>query len=314
MPVVWLWKLILHGKTQWRWFWDIEISIIDKAYLNSEKTVELDGCIVDLDKGFRLNKNDRTENEVIRSVNHEFNAEIREKWNAEQQSTANVTFYSDTSNEQNSIISTCLSLNASITVVANGIRNEGKMIDKLIEANYIAEELEKAATNDNSMVGLQCIHQYTRSSFLNASLNNFLCNKDFSKVENLGPYLKLLLVHFKDYPIRSDELTVYRGVNLSSEDLDAYQRAVGRGEYRWYCFTSTSKSKKVAEFYDTNSLMTINLKKRYPDDGRAVDISVLSQFPEEEEVLLRADVQFCVEKVELGKEQTKHLINIQAYV
>jgi hypothetical protein len=56
------------------------------------------------------------------------------------------------------------------------------------------------------------------------------------------------------------------------------------------------------------------LNKRHPNDGRAVDIAVLSQFPEEEEVLLRADVQFCVEKVELGKEQTKHLINIQAYV
>jgi hypothetical protein len=108
--VVWLWKLISHGKTQWCLFWDIEISILDKAYLNKEKTVELDGCIVDLDKGWRLNKNDRTENEVIRSVNRDYKAEIREKWNAEQQLTANVTFYSDKSSEQNSIISTCLSL------------------------------------------------------------------------------------------------------------------------------------------------------------------------------------------------------------
>lgn len=262
----------------------------------------------------RLNKNDNSENEVIRSVNHEYKAEIRKKWNAEQQLTTAVTFYSDTSGESNPIIGTCLSLNATITAVANGICNEGKLIGKSIEANYIAEELERAAKNDSSMIGFQCIHQYTRSSFLSTSVNKFLCNNDSSKLENLGPYLKLLLVHFKEYPIRSNELTVYRGVNLSSEDLDAYQQAVGRGTFRWYCFTSTSKSRKVAEFYDTNALMIINLNKRYPNDSRAVDIAVLSQFLEEEEVLLRADVEFRVKKVELGEEQTKHLINIQAYV
>lgn len=309
-----MWKLISDKKSQWYWFWDIEISIVDKAYRNKEKTVELDDCIVNLEKGWRLNKNDNSENEVIRSVNHEYKAEIRKKWNAEQQLTTTVTFYSGTSSESNPIIVTCLSLNVSITTMVNGIRNEGKLIGKPIEANYIAEELERAAKNDSSMIGFQCIHQYTRSSFLSTSVNKFLCNKDSSTLENLGPYLKLLLVHFKEYPIRSNQLIVYRGVNLSSEDLDAYQRAVGRGTFRWYCFTSTSKSRKVAEFYDTNALMIINLNKRYPNDSRAVDIAVLSQFPEEEEVLLRADVEFCVEKVELGKEQTKHLINIQAYV
>ena len=312
--MVWLWKFISDGRTRWILFSNFERSILDKAYLNKEKTVELDDCIVDLDKGWRLNKNGRPNNEVIRCVNHEYKAVNREQWNAEQQLTANATFYSATSSEQNSIISTCLSLNASINVVANGIRNEGKIIGKQIEANYIADELESAASNDNYMVGLQCIHQYTRSSVLNTSIKKFLCNKDLSKVKNLGPYVKLFLVHFKEYSIHSNELTVYRGVNLSSEDLYAYQRAVGRGTFRWYCFTSTSKRKEVAQLYATNALMIINLNKRYPNDGRAVDIAVLSQFPEEEEVLLRADVEFCVEKVELDTEQTKHFIYIQAYV
>jgi hypothetical protein len=123
----------------------------------------------------------------------------------------------------------------------------------------------------------------------------------------------LLFLHFKEYPLQVDNLVVYRGVNLQPEDIRAYQQAAGNGILRWYGFISTSKSRKVAEFYNANTLMEIHLNKRYPNDGRAVDIGVLSQFPEEEEVLLRAGVEFCVEKVEQD-DQSKYLIRIKAYV
>jgi hypothetical protein len=312
---VWLWIDVSLGKNQLQLFWDVEISILDKAYLNNEKRVELDHCIVDFDQGWQLSKEDETKTaEVFRSLNRDYKAKIRQKWNVEQQSKESAAFYSSTLSDQTPLISKCLALDANISIVANGIRHEGAIIGKPIEANYIANELEQAANNDKSIIGLQCIHQYTRSSFLSTSLNRFLCNDDFSKVDILGPYLKLLFLHFKEYPIHVNEMKVYRGVNLSSQDLYAYQQAENKGKFRWFGFASTSKSRKVANFYDTNTLMIITLNKHYANDGRAVDIAALSQFPEEEEVLLRAGVEFCVEKIELGDEQEKHLLYIKACV
>ncbi|CAF1167982.1 unnamed protein product [Adineta ricciae] len=311
---IWLWKFISPEKVHWLWFWNIEILILDHAYLNKQKSVELDSCIVNFDEGCRVNKEDGTKTEVIRVTDPQYNAKIREKWNAKHQLAEHVTFYNDTSSDRTPILDKCLSLDVNISAVANGIRNEGRLIGKPIEANYIAEELERAAQDDRSFVGLQCIHQYTRSSFLYISLNEFLCNNDLSKLDNLGPYLKLLFLHFKEYSLTADALTVYRGTNLSSTELQAYRQAIGPNTYRWFGFISTSRSRKVAEFYDANTLMIIQLKKQYPNDGRAVDIRVLSQFPEEEEVLLRAGVQFCVKKFELDEQKEKHIIHIEAYV
>ncbi|CAF3389919.1 unnamed protein product [Rotaria sp. Silwood2] len=311
---IWLWMTKSSGKNLWKWFWDIEVAILDNAYLNNEKRVELDHCTVDFDRGWKLDKIDGTQTPVIRSVNREHKAKVRAEWYAAQQSTESPAFYSDTYGDETAIITKCLSLDANISAVASGILCEGRLIGKPIEADYIAKELEQVANNDSSLVGLQCIHQYTRSSFLNNSLNSFLCSEDFNKVETLGPYLKLLFLHFKKYPINVDQMVVYRGINLSSEDILHYQQAIDKGIFRWFGFTSTSKSRKVAEFYDTNALMIIRLIKRYPNDGRAVNIAILSQFPEEQEVLLRAGAQFRVEKVELNEEQKKHLIHIEAYV
>lgn len=103
-------------------------------------------------------------------------------------------------------------------------------------------------------------------------------------------------------------------VNLSNEEIPSYEQVIGQGTFRWCGFTSTSRSRQVAEFYDANVLMIIQLTKHYPNDGHAIDMKILSQFPKEDELLLRANVQFRVEKLEYDQEKNKHLIYIEALV
>ncbi|CAF0837909.1 unnamed protein product [Adineta steineri] len=199
--VVWLWTNAPLKENKWYFFWDVEITILDKAYLNKEKRVELDHCIVDFEQSLQFSKKDGTEGNILRSINRGYDADIH-KWNVKHQLTESGAFYSDMSSDQTPIISKCLSLDADVSDVANGIRREGTMIEKPIEADHIANELEQAARDKNSLIGLYCIRQYTRSSFLNNSVYKFLCNNDLGKINILGPYVKLLFLHIKTYPIR----------------------------------------------------------------------------------------------------------------
>lgn len=197
------------------------------------------------------------------------------------------------------IITCCLehSVSTSLSALIVGIRKEGSLIGQKLQADNLVKELEKIHEMDSVSIGLRCIHLYTKSSFLFKILNKFLHERDYNKIATLGHFCKILYLQFEKCRTNIDSLKLYRGENLRTHELRAYKRATGKGSYQLRGFTSTSKSKDIAEKFVRNALLIMRLEKRY-NDGRALDISKLSQFQEEDEVLLRPGVEFSIDKYE----------------
>ena len=161
------------------------------------------------------------------------------------------------------------------------------------------EELQKSAAT-----------LYSAASFLYKLLNSTLRNHDESKIDTLGPFSYLLwqyLLFNKDKNVR----LVYRGVNLTQEMIEEYKKTVDdecpgfRKKIIWPAFTSTTKDRQVAEIYG-NTLFIISLL-----DGNRKDISSLSFFPDEQEVLLGNDYVFLVDNVEYDSITKKYIIRIK---
>lgn len=100
-------------------------------------------------------------------------------------------------------------------------------------------------------------------------------------------------------------MILYRGELLEENMKQCYQKAVGTLR-SWLGFTSTSKNRQVAEIFG-NTLFIITFHERA---GYSVtrDISRVSQYPTEEEVLLRSGVIFMIDKTEMDHTNTKYLI------
>jgi hypothetical protein len=105
------------------------------------------------------------------------------------------------------------------------------------------------------------------------------------------------------------EYTVYRGTSLSEKMIEEYRAAVGK-IIVWPAFTSTSKDRHVAEFCSGNALFIIEVSGIHSQGVR--DISSLSQFPEEREVLFCGGQSFVVLKIEWDSESGKYLIYMSA--
>ena len=170
----------------------------------------------------------------------------------------------------------------------------------------MAEQLRACKTNSRREVSKTCIHLYTRESFLFRVLNTALRENDYSKVNTLGPLSFLIRNYFHTY--RGFIGTVYRGVNLSSTEIQMYRKAVSFW-YTWPSYTSTSKNRSMADFRG-NTLFIIDIVEMTFTTPRAFDISELSYFPSEEEVLLAAGTSFQVISVELDLRQ-KYIINVK---
>ena len=56
------------------------------------------------------------------------------------------------------------------------------------------------------------------------------------------------------------------------------------------------------------------MNKIYEHDKKAIDISLFSDFPNEEEILLKPGVEFTVDKVIENEHDGKHYIHLNAYV
>jgi hypothetical protein len=144
---------------------------------------------------------------------------------------------------------------------------------------------------------------YTAESFLYKLINSSLRNNDMSKVDTLGPFCYLLYHRLRLDRVRGDQL-LYRGTTLSIEMLNEYKQAVGK-EIVWLPFTSTSKERRVAEVYRGNTLFIISSKDTWRPQN---DISKLSYYPDEQEVLLSPLYSFTFDRVELDSTSEKYLI------
>lgn len=168
----------------------------------------------------------------------------------------------------------------------------------------MAEHLRKCRDRQDAY---QCAaYLYTAESFLYPLVNATLRNDDRSKIDTLGPYCSLLFTYIKT---NKDPITteLYRGTILTPEMINEYKQAVGT-KIVWSSFTSTSKDRRVANSFG-NTLFVIKEGLGIPCQK---DMSALSEYPSEQEVLFYAGHTFTVDKVELDPKTGKYVVYMGA--
>ncbi|CAF3587290.1 unnamed protein product [Rotaria socialis] len=186
------------------------------------------------------------------------------------------------------------------------------------EAEWMAEQLMKVKTGTLQEIGECCAHLYTMESFLCQKLNEIMrLVADYEKqsiwqgkLETFGPFALLLEQYITN--AKSDEpIVVYRGAYLSDEMIRSYQKFMrskssdSDDDYMspsFPAFTSCSRNRSKAEEFG-NVLFIIELPFK-----RSIDVSSCSDYPGEEEELIKSGVLFVIEHVEYDSASKKHLI------
>jgi len=209
-----------------------------------------------------------------------------------------------------------LNIDNELQSLATALEREGLKLRKRTEAEILIDVLCKLIDTTPDKVVQGCLRLYSMETFIYTQLNQFLLEADETKIETYIPFVRLLYFCFDQMPsIEVHGIKVYRGMNLPSSMIDAYKEAMKINmSFRWAGFSSTTKSRKFAENFNSSSLFIMELKKIYSREKKAIDISGYSQFPKEEEVLLKAGVEFTVEEVNYDDEKKKHYIYLNVYV
>jgi hypothetical protein len=350
----WCWKSVSDpwstiNEEQWHRYTDVEIEIIEDAFNEKKDEVEIDnGYIIDL----RLMlQNDRLDKSNTRPVKRESaprtnhnNDPTREQRFALPIAVTSLSLTSASSpsdREQEwkgtgNCGSTYQILELAqqdkniayvVEEAARGIIEEGEAQGKTNEALWLAHRLldvkrlgdsvqvvEYWTPEIPSFIGQTCVNLYTKESFWYKTLN--LVMQDSSKVtrkhvKTLGPFCFLLQNYLRQNE-KYDIPTVFRGIDLTDE-----QRRIFSNDVQFCSFTSASKSRPVAEFYNRNTLLVIdlNMKKREGlDVGRAgAFIARWSFFPLEEEFLFWPQTSFHFIRAEYDKLNEKHIIYLKSY-
>ncbi len=290
---------------QWETYSKADQRFLEHAYQRGQSLIELHENFISFNEGLQVSNN--YEAYIVKRVILKLKSR-RRKYRS-------LAFSRGESVQPIPIIDQCLSssVNTSISALIEGIQREGLLQKKQSEAKEAIEILKKIPENDTDLIGLRCVYLYTRNSFIHQMLNKFLRDQDFNKISTLGPLCKLIYSQFSKYRLKPNEaesLIVYRGATFNSAELRAFKRGTGKTSFYWLEFVSTSKSLKVAKLFVGNVLLVIRLNKLY-GDGRAMQIQKVSEFEEEEEVLLRPGVEFSIKTWvcddEVNKKYTFHL-------
>jgi hypothetical protein len=193
---------------------------------------------------------------------------------------------------------------------------EGFELRKIDESEDLINKLCTLIAATPDKVGQGCLCLYSMKTFLYSKFNQFLREADETKIAIYRPFVRLLYFCFDTMSsIEVHDIKVYRGMDLSPAMIDTYKEAKESSiQFWWAAFSSTTKSREFAESFNTNTLFIMILKKIYLREKKAIDISGYSQYPEEEEVLLKYGIEFTVEKVNYDNGKKKHYIYLNVYV
>ncbi len=126
-----------------------------------------------------------------------------------------------------------------------------------------------------------------------------------SKTLTLGPFCLLLW----DDPINKNmktNMTLYRGVSLTDEQIDKYERmAKFYLPHSFQAFTSCSRNRQKAEQFG-NTLFIIEVLFAFTSN-----ISAFSKYPYEEEELIIPGAYFNVQRIEFDQKTKKRLIYLR---
>lgn len=156
------------------------------------------------------------------------------------------------------------------------LKEVDKMLDKVFN-NKRLNSIDYLKKDEAAAILLYTLEWNPRKESLYHILNNTLSIKDRDrKLEPWKLFLRLLLVALSKLPL-VENTTVYRGIPVLAD-------YPGRQAVTWYSFTSTSSDERFAKRFcsencNESTLFVIRLRS-----GR--DLSGLSVYPEEKEVLL----------------------------
>ena len=313
--IVWFWQT---DSNSWERYSDFESEHIEEAYQRNDVEIKLNDYVIN----FKLNihkpikreeihlaqcvRQDRfcyTEKEMT-SLENEFNEEdsFFSKWLLKNQHLKrDFAAVAKLAAEGNYIF--LFDFEFSNSFFAVGILQEGKLLNQETDAQRMANEFYDGI---NKVKNLNCAARlYTAGSFLYKLVNASLRNNDLSRMDTLGPFCYLLYHRLRLDRVRGDRI-VYRGVNLTDKMVNAYEQRVGK-EIIWPEFISTSKDRQVAEIFGVNALFIISSKDTWRPQN---DISQISYYPDEQEVLLSPFHKFIINKIELNYNNGKRYIYI----
>jgi hypothetical protein len=213
-----------------------------------------------------------------------------------------------------------------VTDAVEGIIKQGITLGEQREAQSLAQQLRDVAHFASqeragrypkipSQIGKTCVNMYSKESFWCKLINRVLRSSEtitHEELRTLGPFCHLLqqyLIAFSTEP----NFTVYRGLTLTAEQRKEFVE----GHMQFMSFTSTSRNRNKAEqFGNTLLIIDLNVPDRWTDDENVnircgADISHLSDFPGEEEYLIRPGTDFQFAKYEHGS-NNKHIIHLSS--
>jgi hypothetical protein len=221
--------------------------------------------------------------------------------------------------------------------LVKGLIKEGEIDtkDNVSEVETMLNMVERETHGKSSkekMEQLQdcCAKLYTKDCYIYRVVNAALRGNDQTKVYTLGPYSYLLFNYigrrFKGHFSIADRLRgvfksnkihsmiLYRGDRDSASTVEEYRRAAGDNSkyFKWLPFVSTSRDRAQAEKFLRGGVLYIIEMRYYSfNEDQFTDISICSDFPTEEEILLLPGVIFQVNKLEFDHEKGIQLIYIK---
>ncbi|CAF1209891.1 unnamed protein product [Adineta ricciae] len=306
---------------QWSCYSDVEAAMIEEAFQKKASEALLDSYHVDFKHFVQISNDDFNkqrpvkrlhgrENEV-RLREGRFFSSIISPATAFVEST-NVSNFNDMVRNHFNCKSfmDCYRTNGCFWIerAVEGLVIEGKKMGRQQEAEWMAQQLLNVKGESEEKALAVCVRLYTMETFLYKKINEFLrllgedAHIDFvrSKVPTFGPFIHL----FHSLLGRNKEkLTVYRGANLSNQLIEQFKRSIGKKQWLFPAFTSTSRSVSLAEQFG-NVLFEIDI------NYLGTDISEYSFYPEEEEVLLRNGFWFQIDSCSFDAKKAKWIIHL----
>jgi hypothetical protein len=326
-PVFWYYKsnvnpwpntsTIDSDLTEWIKYRDLEIDLIEQAYQDNKPYVLLDQYRIDFKHFIQIKLSDETKQRPIKRETGSNRIECLREYrfgstppitscsygNFDSWCPFLIAWFNSPSGKR-----AFLDFSNCIEACAQGIVQEAALHDSHsnAEAAYMAEKIRQFIGKSRAEIAKQCIHFYTKDSFLYYVLNQALREQNYTKVETLGPLCYLIRNYSR---VAKDYIgTVYRGTHLEYTEIETYKRH--KGEWKtWPAYTSTSKDRQMAEMFG-NTLFIIEITDVKLSAPRAYDIAHISNYPNEKEVLIPAGVSFQIVNIEQDTSQ-KYIIYVK---
>lgn len=315
----------------WKSYSEVSIHILEEALAAGKSKVKLDAGMVDLQQLIQYSHDDNDEQVVIKRLKRDDNERrLRENRFISNPSfvknmNQNIGIYwilfmtevrkflrlkdNDFPSQDQTVIPDI------VDKATSGIVEEGAKMGKQCEAEWIARQLTKTRDKGMGDVWRCCAKLYAKESFLYENVHRAM---DFggqsghetvwlNKIRTLGPFCLLLW----DNPLRDKAVKintkVYRGVNLSVTELDAYKNECfkrSKSTFVLSSFTSCSRSNSIADLYG-NTLLIFEIKQAV-----TIDLAPFSNYPEEEEEVFYPGSEFIIEDVVFNTAKKKYVVNI----